>query len=136
MLLNLWNVWGQMIKFILPKPWNELYFTLFTPWRLKDTTLAKLIGTLTSQESDMPRKTNWLKNKSIFLFGISWMAAWMFVLSLTVPHLNLCIMCVIHIEFHIESEIIFCQCSCTQTTPNLVTSRWCLPRTASTYKKF
>ena len=68
----------------------------------------------------MPRKTNWLKNKSKFLFGISLIAAWMLLLSLTVPHLNLCIMCVSHIEFHIESEIIFCQCSCTQTTSNLI----------------
>ena len=38
------------------------------------------------------------------------MAAWMFLLSLIVPHLNLSIMCVSYIEFYIETEIIFCQC--------------------------
>ena len=40
-----------MIKLTLPKPLYELYFTI-TLSRLKDTAQAKLIGTLTSQESD------------------------------------------------------------------------------------
>ena len=59
----------------------------------------------------------------------------MFLLSLTVPHLNLCIMCVSHIEFHIETEIIFCQCSCTQTILNLITSRCCLAKDSFNIKK-
>ena len=44
----------------------------------------------------------------------------MFLLSLKAPHLNLSIMCVSGVEFHLESEIIFCQYSCIQTMPNLI----------------
>ena len=33
----------------------------------------------------------------------------MFLLSLKATHLNLSIMCVSGVEFHLESEIIFCQ---------------------------
>ena len=44
----------------------------------------------------------------------------MFLLSLTAPHLNLSIMCVSSIEFHLESEIIFRQYSCIQTMLNLI----------------
>ena len=44
----------------------------------------------------------------------------MFLLSLTAPHLNLSIMCVSSVEFHLESEIIFCQYSCIQTMLNLI----------------
>ena len=36
----------------------------------------------------------------------------MFLLSLTAPHLNLSIMCVSGIEFHLETEVIFFQSSC------------------------
>ena len=44
----------------------------------------------------------------------------MFLLSLTAPHLNLSIMCVCSVEFHLESEIIFRQYSCLQTMLNLI----------------
>ena len=44
----------------------------------------------------------------------------MFLLSLSAPHLNLSILCVNGIEFHLETEIIFCQYSCIQTMPNLI----------------
>ena len=44
----------------------------------------------------------------------------MFLLSLTAPQLNLSIMCVNSVEFHLESEIIFCQYSCIQTMLNLI----------------
>ena len=44
----------------------------------------------------------------------------MLLLSLTVPHLNLSIMCVSGIEFHLETEVIFCQCSRIQTMLNLI----------------
>ena len=44
----------------------------------------------------------------------------MFLLSLTTPHLNLSIMCVSGIEFHLETEVIFCQCSCIHPIPNLI----------------
>ena len=57
----------------------------------------------------------------------------MFLLSLTAPHLNLNIMRVSGIEFHIETEIIFCQCSHIQTMPYLIPC--CLAKDSFNIKK-
>ena len=52
----------------------------------------------------------------------------MFLLSPTAPHLNLSVMCMSSVEFHIKIEIIFCQCSLAQITPNLIVLHCCLAK--------
>ena len=58
------------------------------------------------------------------------MPALMCLLSPMVPHATcyISIMYVSSIEFHIDTEIIFCQCYHTQTTPNLIISCWVLAK--------
>ena len=54
----------------------------------------------------------------------------MCLLSPMVPHATcyISIMYVSSIEFHIDTEITFCQCHHTQTTPNLIISCWVLAK--------
>ena len=58
------------------------------------------------------------------------MPALMCLLSPMVPHATcyISIMYVSSIEFHIDTEITFCQCYHTQTTPNLIISCWVLAK--------